>query len=248
MKSPAPDRDTLILTALPLVERAVDQLIARGTVPAAVDRDDMVSAGHEALVLAASSYHRTHGSSWTHYAYGRIRSGIFSELQRIGLSTTRDVSGHVRKLAWANDMLTRVLRRKPKREELAEALLTTDSGLRFLERARDAAENDPGLPEIDGAATAETATDSGPLRAAERHETERLLAAFLHAAFHSRQRTVVRWRLRGEVMTAIAERVRVSFSQVTRDWAAARRHMATLDRTGKGRGARALKRLKAALR
>ncbi|AEE44803.1 sigma-70 family RNA polymerase sigma factor [Cellulomonas fimi] len=119
MTSTTATTDELVLTHLPLVGYAVSEMLHR--VPPTVSRDELASAGSLALVLAAQAYDPTTGVPFARYASLRIRGALVDELRSMDWAS-RGARQRVRELAATTERLTAVLRRKPTRDELAEAM------------------------------------------------------------------------------------------------------------------------------
>src|SRR5690242_19102732 len=104
---------------LPLVGYAVSEMQHR--VPPTVSRDELASAGSLALVLAAQAYDPQTGVPFARYASLRIKGALVDELRSMDWAS-RGARQRVRELAATSERLTSVLKRKPTREELANAM------------------------------------------------------------------------------------------------------------------------------
>ena len=113
--------DDLVLANMPLVGYAVSELLHR--VPPSVSRDELVSAGSLALVLAARAYDATTGVPFARYASLRIRGALLDELRSMDWAT-RGARQKVRELATTSERLTATLGARRRRDELAGALGT----------------------------------------------------------------------------------------------------------------------------
>ncbi len=120
------DRDALVVEHMPIVGYHVSEVLSR--VPATVSRDDLVSAGHLALVLAARAYDPTTGVPFARYAALRIRGALIDELRSMDWAT-RGARHRARELGTATERLTATLGRTPTRAELAGALGTDVDGV-----------------------------------------------------------------------------------------------------------------------
>ena len=118
--------DDLVLANMPLVGYAVSELLHR--VPPSVSRDELISAGHLALVMASRAYDPTTGVPFARYASLRIRGALVDELRSMDWAT-RGARQKVRELASTSERLTATLGRSPSREELAGALGTDVSAV-----------------------------------------------------------------------------------------------------------------------
>jgi RNA polymerase sigma factor for flagellar operon FliA len=132
--APAAAVDDLVVAHMPLVGYHVSEVLSR--VPATVSREDLVSAGHLALVLAARAYDADTGVPFARYAALRIRGALIDELRSMDWAS-RGARHRARELSAASDRLTAALGRTPSREELAQALGTD---LAAVDQARQDAE------------------------------------------------------------------------------------------------------------
>lgn len=132
--APAAAVDDLVVAHMPLVGYHVSEVLSR--VPATVSREDLVSAGHLALVLAARAYDADTGVPFARYAALRIRGALIDELRSMDWAS-RGARHRARELSATSDRLTAALGRTPSREELARALGTD---LAAVDQARQDAE------------------------------------------------------------------------------------------------------------
>jgi RNA polymerase sigma factor FliA len=116
-----PSADDLVVAHMPLVGYHVSEVLAR--VPATVSREDLVSAGHLALVLASRAYDAATGVPFSRYAALRIRGALIDELRSMDWAS-RGARHRARELGAASDRLTATLGRTPSRTELASELGT----------------------------------------------------------------------------------------------------------------------------
>ncbi|MGY4643778.1 RNA polymerase sigma factor FliA [Cellulomonas sp. URHB0016] len=127
--------EQLVLQNLPLVGYAVSELLHR--VPPTVSRDELASAGSLALVLASRAYDPSTGVPFARYASLRIRGALVDELRSMDWAS-RGARHRVRELTQTTERLTATLKRRPTREELADALgtdvRTVDAAARDAER------------------------------------------------------------------------------------------------------------------
>ncbi len=126
--------DELVVAHLPVVGYHVSEVLSR--VPATVSRDDLVSAGHLALVLASRAYDASTGVPFARYAALRIRGALIDELRSMDWAS-RGARHRARELASASDRLTAALGRTPTRHELAGELGTD---IAAVDQARQDAE------------------------------------------------------------------------------------------------------------
>jgi len=126
--------DDLVVSHLPLVGYHVSEVLTR--VPASVNRDDLASAGHLALVLASRAYDASTGVPFARYAALRIRGALIDELRAMDWAG-RGSRHRAREVVAAGDRLAATLGRTPSRQEVA-AELGTD--VAAVDRARQDAE------------------------------------------------------------------------------------------------------------
>lgn len=120
-KSQSASVDELITAHLPVVGHLVREMLAR--VPAHVRREDLFSAGSEALVAAARSFDPERGAPFSAFAALRIRGALLDELRGLDWAS-RSVRGKVRKLEAARDEFVAEHGRVPNASELAARLGT----------------------------------------------------------------------------------------------------------------------------
>ncbi len=118
--------ERLVVDHLALVGYHVSEVLHR--VPPSVTRDELVSAGSLALVLAARSYDATSGVPFARYAALRIKGAILDELRSIDWAS-RGARRRVREYTTASDQLRASLGRQPGREEIAAAMGTDVAGV-----------------------------------------------------------------------------------------------------------------------
>jgi RNA polymerase sigma factor for flagellar operon FliA len=101
---------------MPLVGYVVTELLAR--LPQHVRRDELESAGYEALVRCAASYDPSIGTTFTQFARLRVRGAVLDELRSADWAS-RGARRAERELSGAEDRLTHQLGRRPTAGELA---------------------------------------------------------------------------------------------------------------------------------
>jgi RNA polymerase sigma factor for flagellar operon FliA len=194
----------------------VTELIAR--LPAHGRRDDLESAGYEALVRCARSYDPTIGTSFTQYARIRVRGAIVDELRSLDWAS-RGTRRAERAFAGAEDKLTQQLGRHPSPGEIAaEVGADGPEMLKTRERVQRAAVL--SLNAIVGENDVDLATG---LASTEPSQEERLLgqerSSTLQAAVEAlpeRLRIVVQGYFLGErPMAEIARELGVSESRIS---------------------------------
>jgi RNA polymerase sigma factor FliA len=116
------DVEEMITAHLPLVGHLVREMLAR--VPVHVSREDLFSAGTEALITAARAFVPDRGTPFSSYAAVRVRGALLDELRGLDWAS-RSVRGKVRRVEAARDRFVAEHGRVPTSAELAE-LLETD--------------------------------------------------------------------------------------------------------------------------
>jgi RNA polymerase sigma factor for flagellar operon FliA len=118
--------DDLVRNHLPLVGHLVRELMNR--LPSHVNRDDLVSAGMMALVLAAKSFDAARGVPFGRFAAIRIRGALTDELRTMDWAS-RAVRGKARELESVRNEMAARLGRTPSRDEIAQTMGVTVSDL-----------------------------------------------------------------------------------------------------------------------
>ena len=113
------DTDELVTKHLPLVGHIVREIMNR--LPSHVTRDDLVSAGTLALVLAARSFDATRGVPFSRFAAIRIRGAITDELRTMDWAS-RAVRAKAREVESVRSALAARLARVPTRVEVAQVM------------------------------------------------------------------------------------------------------------------------------
>ncbi len=113
------EQRALVREHLPIVGYLVTEIITR--LPPQVQRDDLMSAGQLALVLASRSYDPATGVPFGHYARTRIRGALLDELRAADWAS-RGARSRAKKLAQAEERLAAELGRWPSDVELAQDL------------------------------------------------------------------------------------------------------------------------------
>jgi RNA polymerase sigma factor FliA len=111
--------DELVRTHLPLVGHLVRELV--GKLPAHVCRDDLVSAGMMALVLAARGFDATRGVPFGRFAAIRIRGALTDELRTMDWAS-RGVRTKAREIEAVRVSIAAQLGRTPRRDEIAQSM------------------------------------------------------------------------------------------------------------------------------
>ena len=120
-------RNRLVLTFAPLVKYIVYNKIRE--LPARCEVDDFISCGLEALIASIDRYDPEKGATLEQYAWTRIHGAVLDELRRQDWAP-RSSPRWERDMGKAIEEFTAIHRRRPTREELAEALGTTVAELR----------------------------------------------------------------------------------------------------------------------
>ena len=121
----------LVTAHLPVVGHVVREMLAR--VPAHVRREELFSAGSEALVCAARSFDPQRGTPFGAFAALRIRGALLDELRGLDWAS-RSVRGKVRRIEAERDRFVADHGRVPTSAELAERL---DTDTREVVAVRD---------------------------------------------------------------------------------------------------------------
>jgi RNA polymerase sigma factor for flagellar operon FliA len=127
-----PDTEALVTEHLPLAAFAVNAVASRISLPGHVNRDDLLSCAHVALVEVARRFDPSAGASFATYALARLQGAVLDEL-RSGDWASRSVRAAARRTDAAADALAMKLGRPPTREELADALGVDRSELDALQ-------------------------------------------------------------------------------------------------------------------
>ncbi len=120
-------RDRLVLTFAPLVKYIVYKKVRE--MPARCEVEDFISCGLEALIQSIDRYDPDKGATLEQYAWTRIHGAVLDELRRQDWAP-RSIRRWERDVEKAVEEFTALHRRRPTREELAEALGTTVAELR----------------------------------------------------------------------------------------------------------------------
>ena len=208
--------DDLITAHLPVVGHLVREMLAR--VPAHVRREDLFSAGSEALVTAARSFDPERGTPFGAFAALRIRGALLDELRGLDWAS-RSVRGKVRKLEAERDKFVADHGRVPTSAELAERL---DTDSREVTAVRDDVQRatllslQAAFPEgVDGAGTAVAAPQASP----EDLLVDRERIGYLHDAIEAlpeRLRLVIEaYYFQNRPMAELAEELGVTESRIS---------------------------------
>ena len=218
----APNQTTeeRIRQAMPLVGYVVTELLAR--LPAHVRREDLESAGYEALVRCARSYDESVGTTFAQYARIRVRGAVVDELRSADWAS-RGTRRAERALSGAEERLTQQLGRHPSGAEVAAEVSAEIGGdgsemMRTRERVQRAAvlslnavvgDNDVDL--ATGLASTEVGHEE---RIVAEERTQTLYAAV--EALPERLRIVIEGYFLGErPMAEIARELGVSESRIS---------------------------------
>jgi RNA polymerase sigma factor for flagellar operon FliA len=207
------DIDELVRGHLPLVGHIVREVLTR--VPAHINRNDLVSAGMLALVLAARSYDADRGVPFGRFAAIRIRGALTDELRTMDWAS-RAVRGKARELESVRNDLAAALGRTPTREETAQAMGVAVSALDTVDAdvQRAAVLSLQALTTDEGVELLPTTTE-GP----EALLLKREQIGYLHdaiAELPERLHTVVqRYFFENRKMAEIAEELGVTESRVS---------------------------------
>ncbi len=214
--APIPTSAERIRSAMPIVGYVVTDLIAR--LPAHVRRDELESAGYEALVRCAASYDPSIGTSFSQYARRRVHGAVLDELRSSDWAS-RGTRRAERRLAGAEERLTQTLGRHPSSHELAAELGEEGTELtRTRDRVQRAAVLSLNALVGDNDVDLATNLPSGEIGHAERiiaDERTRMMHAAVEA-LPERLRVVVQAYFLGETpMAEIAQQLGVSESRIS---------------------------------
>jgi RNA polymerase sigma factor for flagellar operon FliA len=123
--------DALVEQHLSLVGYLVRERLAK--LPTHVNRDDLTSAGMEALVLSARNFDAGRGNSFFSYASIRIRGALIDELRSMDWAA-RSVRSRAREVDAVRSHLAVDLRRTPRADEVAAVMGISMSELAAFER------------------------------------------------------------------------------------------------------------------
>jgi RNA polymerase sigma factor FliA len=112
-------RDRIVLTLAPLVKFIVYRKVR--TLPARVEAEDFISVGLEALMHAIDRYDPAKGATLEQFAWTRVHGAVLDELRRLDWAS-RSVRRWERDIEKAVEEFTALHGRRPRREELADAL------------------------------------------------------------------------------------------------------------------------------
>ena len=126
------DVDALVTQHLPLAQFAVNAVASRISLPGHVNRDDLLSCAHVALVEVARRFDPAAGASFPTYALARLQGAVLDEL-RSGDWASRSVRAAARRTDAAADSLAMALGRPPTKDELAASLGVPRSELDALQ-------------------------------------------------------------------------------------------------------------------
>jgi RNA polymerase sigma factor for flagellar operon FliA len=209
----SPVVDDLVVAHLPLVGHIVRELMSR--LPTHVSRDDLVSAGTLALVLAARGFDPERGVPFGRFAAIRIRGAIIDELRMMDWAG-RGLRSRAREVESVRTMLAARLFRVPSRDEVAQAMGVSVRDLDAVDRdvQRASVLSLQSLPVGDGADVVPT-TDDGPDATLLRREELGILRDAI-AELPERPRRVIEWYFFDQRKTAdIAAELGVTESRVS---------------------------------
>ena len=120
-------RDRLVLTFAPLVKYIVYRKVRE--MPARCEVEDFISCGLEALIHSIDRYDPSKGATLEQYAWTRIHGAVLDELRRMDWAP-RSVRRWERDMDKAVEEFTALHGRRPRNEELADAMGITVEDLR----------------------------------------------------------------------------------------------------------------------
>jgi len=182
----AVQREALIRDHVALVKYEVDRVAC--SLPAHVDRDDLLSAGLIGLIRAVDRYDPAKGASFATYATLLARGAILDELRRLDWAP-RGLRGRYRRLEEVVAALRQYHGRQPTEEEIiAELGITSQEYNALLQDASTTAiVSLEGLAEAAGdaympttEALAGSSGDYSPTAVVDRAEMRRLMTEAVH--------------------------------------------------------------------
>jgi RNA polymerase sigma factor for flagellar operon FliA len=123
-------RNRLVMTYAPLVKYIVFKKVRE--LPARCEVEDFISCGLEALIASIERYDPEKGATLEQFAWTRIHGAVLDELRRQDWAP-RSLRRWERDITRARDQFSVLHRRRPSREELADALAITVTELRRRE-------------------------------------------------------------------------------------------------------------------
>jgi RNA polymerase sigma factor for flagellar operon FliA len=213
-------RDRLVLTFAPLVKFIVYRKVRE--MPARCEVEDFISCGLEALIISIDRYDPSKGATLEQYAWTRIHGAVLDELRRLDWAP-RSVRRWERDMEKAVEEFTALHGRRPRNEELAEAMGITVEDLR---KRRDEiatsdltslntlvmGDDDSSIERIDTIASADMELD--PEHAASKTDAkERFRAAFAQLGQREREIAVMLY-VQNLTLAEIGEVLGVSESRV----------------------------------
>jgi RNA polymerase sigma factor for flagellar operon FliA len=205
--------DELVTAHLPLVGHIVRDALTR--LPAHINRDDLVSAGTLALVLAARSFDPARGVPFGRFAAIRIRGAITDELRTLDWAS-RAVRAKAREVDSVRGGLTARLGRTPTRVEVAQVMGVGVADLDALDGDvhRASVLNLQSLT-ADETANVLPATSETPDETLLRREQLGLLCDAIAELPERLRRVVEQYFFQGRKMTDIAAELGVTESRVS---------------------------------
>jgi RNA polymerase sigma factor FliA len=210
------DVEALVAEHLPLAAFAVNAVASRISLPAHVNRDDLLSCAHVALVEVARRFDPSAGASFATYALARLQGAVLDEL-RSGDWASRSVRAAARRTDAAADALAMSLGRPPTRDELAATLGVDKSELDALQVDvhRAIMVSIDAETGTDGASLDLPDTGDSPERATLRNERARMLHDAIRALPDRLDEVIERNFFGDESLTDIARDLGVTLSRVS---------------------------------
>ena len=205
--------DELIETHVSLVGHLVRDLSHR--LPAHIHRDDLVSAGTMALVLAARSFDPELGVSFARYASIRIKGALTDELRSLDWAS-RGVRSRAREVDAVRNALAAQLGRAPTRHQIARAMGVSRAEIDAI----DAAVHRADVVSLQGLSGGEAeripaAIGPGPEARALRREELDALGEAIHALPERLRFVVERYFFAEDKLADIGRELGVSESRVS---------------------------------
>ncbi len=201
------DADQLVRDFLPIVRRIATELVLRN--PAALDVEDLTSAGVMGLLSAMTRYDPSRETKFRTFAEYRIRGAMLDEIRAMDW-VPRSVRAKIEKFQQASAEFMRVVGRSPTQDEIAELMgIPPEETGDILMKEATVLSLDEWVGDEDEACTLKDmlpATDQlDPLAACISNQVGDVLQAAI-ARLPSRQQSIIRqYYFSGMTMKAIGE-------------------------------------------
>jgi RNA polymerase sigma factor for flagellar operon FliA len=207
------ERDALVLAHVPLLRHIVGRL----TIPAGLDRDDLLGYGMVGLLAAADSWDESRGLKFSTYAFPRIRGAILDELRRADL-LPRGRRETLRDIERVTATLEQELGAPPSIEQIAEsAELSVEDVERALADGRAVIESSLDQESAAGplAGMLSDPQSEDPVGTVAWQETKDLLAAAIQALPEAERTVILLYYAEGLLLRDIGDVLGVTESRVS---------------------------------